>query len=188
MDFMRFLFINNSIDLSNKIGMILQVESSKNIPFFWPGFVFNTGCKDSENNLQPSTERSDKLQKKVNFLFAKDYILKQDYEKNNFLNSNIRCSYQATNSPNTKKNHIEKYDLIIIDQLMKITDGIEVSEEIRRYEMKYNHGQYIQIVALASFVLEDKILKIWNEGINFHFYETYKSADLLQIINDLNIL
>jgi len=64
MDLLRFLFINNTIDLSNKIGMILQLESAICIPFLWPMLTANCGIEDDE---------AARMKTNVNYLITKEY-------------------------------------------------------------------------------------------------------------------
>lgn len=100
--------------------------------------------------------------------------------KNKLKNSQITVAYNGLEALNLiKENH---YDLVLMDILMPVMDGITASKEIRSLndETKKN----IPIIALTANVGEKELSECFNAGMNDFVTKPFEISELLKIIEN----
>lgn len=78
-----------------------------------------------------------------------------------------------------KNNH---YDLILMDVLMPVMDGIEATHKIREYEQNTEVQKPIQIIAMTANALKGEREKMIAEGMNDYISKPFKPEDLMKML------
>jgi CheY-like chemotaxis protein len=78
------------------------------------------------------------------------------------------------------------YNVILMDCMMPVMDGLTATKKIRRWEME-NHCEHTPIIALTASVLDEDIEKCYEAGMDAYLPKPYKSEQLLEVFSTLNV-
>ncbi|MEZ5196942.1 MAG: tetratricopeptide repeat protein [Bacteroidales bacterium] len=79
------------------------------------------------------------------------------------------------------------YDVLLMDIQMPVMDGIQATRLIREFEEK-NNSKRVKIVAVTAHTKEGEQQKLFDVGIDYYLSKPFKPAELLKVLNDLDIL
>jgi signal transduction histidine kinase/ActR/RegA family two-component response regulator len=74
------------------------------------------------------------------------------------------------------------YDLILMDVLMPVMNGIEATHKIREYEKMKGVEKPIQIIAMTANALKGEREKMIAEGMNDYISKPFKPEDLMKML------
>ena len=75
-----------------------------------------------------------------------------------------------------------KYDLILMDVLMPVMDGIEATHKIREFEKNTHARKRIKIFAMTAMALKGEREKLIAEGMDNYLSKPFKPEDLTKIL------
>ncbi|WP_051295136.1 response regulator [Maridesulfovibrio bastinii] len=76
-----------------------------------------------------------------------------------------------------------KYDLVLMDIEMPVTDGYQATEQIRKYEAE-NGKERTPIIAVTAHVMAENREKAYKSGCDLFLTKPVKKADLISTIQD----
>ncbi|MEI6455174.1 MAG: response regulator [bacterium] len=77
------------------------------------------------------------------------------------------------------------YDVILMDIMMPVMDGLTATKEIRRIEKEKNvqAGKRIKIIAITANAFEDDRNKFFEAGMDFYMNKPVEIEELERILN-----
>ncbi|MBN1338667.1 MAG: hypothetical protein JXA03_05050 [Bacteroidales bacterium] len=186
MNSIRFLFINHTIDLSDKAGWIIRPGFLENVPLTYLDLLVNRSDKNEPAIKQRFGKSFDAISPKATILLAGYNTCGDTTPGRSFL-ENTGYGETAGNLFSHSKGIAENYNLIVVDQFMSLSTGLNISAKLRQYETMVSPGDHIRIFALASVLSEEQILRMWNEGISFQACHTFRTANTIEILRELQI-
>jgi len=94
--------------------------------------------------------------------------------------------YEVSHASNGKegldKAYAEKPDLILVDIIMPVMDGVTMLHELKKDEW----GKTVKVIVLTNLSDSDQILKCIAEGVNEYLVKSdWKLVDILQKIKEV---
>ncbi len=77
------------------------------------------------------------------------------------------------------------YSLILMDIQMPIMNGIECTQEIRKFEQETMTNSPIPIVAVTAFASENDKQNCFDVGMNYFLAKPFKSYELINIVSKI---
>lgn len=103
---------------------------------------------------------------------------------NDILTINDFLVHEATDGKAAIKTAISKNpDIILMDMLMPVMDGMEATRILKKDELTRN----IPIIALTAFTMEKERQKIIDAGCDDYLVKPFKIETLLEIVNKYTI-
>lgn len=122
----------------------------------------------------------------LNILLVEDNVLNQkliflNLKKYGFIIDIANNGKEAVEL--VKKNN---YDLIIMDLMMPIMDGLEASMKIRSYEQEIN--RYTKIIGLTANTFDADRQKCLDHGMDEYMAKPFDLSEFFRIIEHLEII
>ena len=163
--------------LGGEIGLESEFEKGSN---FW-----FTVC--AQNGTPPivdsGLETKVVIPKDLKVLLAEDNIINQKVSSIMLQQMGVTCDI-ANNGEEAvalfKKNN---YDIILMDILMPIMDGIQATKEIRLFEKLDNRKDMAKIVALTANAFQQDIDKYLENGMNYYLGKPLRKNDFMLLLN-----
>lgn len=171
-------------NLSNLMGGDIGVESKEGKgSTFWFTAKFEKGSpiyKDKTEVIPVEEKKED-----LNILLVEDNLLNQK-----FAVATLRREGHTVDIAENGKVAVEKYknndyDLILMDIQMPVMDGIEASQEIRKYEKLNNITEPIKIIAITAYVMEKDRSMCLNAGMDEYLAKPFKPQELIDLIDQV---
>ncbi|WP_423129844.1 response regulator [Gaoshiqia sp. Z1-71] len=80
-----------------------------------------------------------------------------------------------------------KFDVILMDIMMPVMDGLEATLKIREYENSNNHQEQTPIIAITANTMDNDREKCLSYGMNEFMAKPFDVEKLKQIFEDLSI-
>ena len=80
-----------------------------------------------------------------------------------------------------------KFDVILMDIMMPVMDGLEATLKIREYENSNNHPEQTPIIAITANTMDNDREKCLSYGMNEFMAKPFDVEKLKQIFEDLSI-
>ena len=80
-----------------------------------------------------------------------------------------------------------KFDVILMDIMMPVMDGLEATLKIREYESSNNHQEQTPIIAITANTMDNDREKCLSYGMNEFMAKPFDVEKLKQIFEDLSI-
>nr|NQU92676.1 response regulator [Bacteroidota bacterium] len=148
-------------------------------------FWFTAEFEVSEGSLEEIEDKIEKEQhgkETLNILLVEDNVINQKVALFNL----HKLGHQVDVAENGKialslfkKN---KYDLILMDVLMPVMNGIEATHKIREYETRHDVEKPIQIIAMTANALKGERERMIAEGMDEYISKPFKPEDLLKML------
>lgn len=182
----RFLFVNHTIDLGNKAGWVIRPGYPEEIPLTYLDLLFDRSAGGEQVVNKSSGRRLAGISRGATLILAgRDPLINPSPGKS-FI-ENIKYVEADGNTLFNLAGNGEKYNLIVVDQFMSLSDGLDLSAKLRQFETTVSPGNHIRIFALAPTVSEEEILRMWDEGISFQACHTHRTANTIEVLRELQI-
>ena len=120
----------------------------------------------------------------IKILLVEDNLINQKVSSLMIKQIGYSCDI-ANNGEEAVKMHNEKdYDIIFMDILMPVMDGMEATSLIRNQE-KNNSKRKAKIIALTANAFREDIEKYLNNGMDYHLSKPLKINNLIQLLSIL---
>lgn len=186
MNSLRFLFINHTIDLSNKALWVIRPGSPERIPLTYLDLLIDRN-NENEPQINKRFGKSFDLISLSATLIVAGFDSGMNTETGGSFPINIKYSKAVSNPLFHSRGNGNNYSLVVVDQFMSLSDGLNLSAKLREYETVVSPGNHIRIFALATMVSEEQILRMWNEGISFQPFNTFRTSYTVEILKELQV-
>lgn len=82
----------------------------------------------------------------------------------------------------------KEYDLILMDIMMPVMDGLEATKEIRKMEKKLNSHKYTPIIAITANTMDNDRDKCLSIGMDEFMNKPFDIEELTNILTELNLI
>ena len=146
------------------------------------------------DNLQiaasvPTELKVDKLprqKKKMKVLLVEDNLLNQQLTANILSKEGYVIDIAENGKVGLEFYKKNKYDVLLMDIQMPVMDGIQATRLIREFEEK-NHNSRVKIIAVTAHTKDGEQQKLFDIGIDYYLSKPFKPAELLKVLNDLDL-
>jgi len=103
----------------------------------------------------------------------------------------IRLGYKVDSAQNgqiaIEKYIANKYDVILMDIMMPVMDGLSATKEIRRIEKErgYPQGKKVKIIAITANAFEDDRSRFSEAGMDHFMNKPVEIEELQKILNGI---
>lgn len=167
-------------------GQIGVTSSLGNGTTFW--FTVLLSLPEVKTNDEDST-KSDKprvIRPKKTILVVEDNMLNMQLTVNILVKEGYRVDMAENGKVGLDLYKQNLYDIILMDIQMPVMDGIQATRLIREYEAKNRHKSST-IVAVTAHTKEGEKQKLLEAGMDDYLSKPFKSADLKELINNIEI-
>ncbi|MGQ8338493.1 response regulator [Sunxiuqinia sp. A32] len=172
--------------MSGEIGVIS--EENKGSKFWFTAVFDDAGIMDAkidEDIIVESNEVDEeyvKIPRQLKILLVEDNVINQKVS----LLTVKRLGHEVTLADNGIK-AVEFYnrlsfDLILMDILMPVMDGVEATKEIRKIENEKGEEKKIPIIAMTANLFKEDVEYFLKSGMNDHLGKPFKPSDLELVI------
>lgn len=174
--------------LIDKMHGELEIQSEENQG---SQFIITIPFEVTEGNLNTKIENPEDNELKQNISGVK-ILLVEDNELNREIAETLlqECGAIITSAENGKiavdqfkENEAHTFDLILMDLMMPVMNGIDAAKEIRK--MNKADAKTIPIVALSANAYEENVEESKRAGMNAHIAKPFKIEELVKVISQL---
>jgi PAS domain S-box-containing protein len=169
--------------MNGQIGVTSQIDKGSNfwfiVQFLNPQLKIQT---PSDNKLENLVTKN----RNIKILVVEDNLLNQQL----LVNILIKEGYIVDMAENGrigvdlfKKN---RYNVVLMDIQMPIMDGIQATRIIREYETKNKRRKSV-IVAVTAHTKEGEQQKLFDAGMDIYLSKPFKTLQLTNLLNELNL-
>lgn len=149
-------------------------------------FTVDLGCIEASEHFNPSfiesiSEEEDESYSDLDFnglsvLLAEDNIINQKVAEHLFKNIGCELDVASDGKEALQKSLENSYDLIFMDQMMPVMDGLTATKEIRK------NGISIPIIAMSANVLEEDRIACLDAGMNDYISKPVMRKELITMM------
>lgn len=132
-----------------------------------------TNPNNSENAKEIDVFRSD-----LKFLLAEDNLINQNVSSLMLKQIGYECDIANTGSEAYDMHRKNNYDIIFMDILMPVMDGIEATNMIREWDKSNNTNSSTIIIALTANAFKEDIERYLCNGMDYYLSKPLKIKDL----------
>ncbi len=145
-------------------------------------FWFTIKTERTEAIKKISNKKSKNIPKNIRILLAEDNLINQKVSSLMIKQFGYSCDI-ASNGEEACHMHLKNnYDLIFMDILMPVMDGIEATAAIRRKEGK---SKKTIIVALTANAFKEDIDKYLSSGLDYYLSKPLRIEDITELLNSI---
>lgn len=122
----------------------------------------------------------------INILLVEDNVLNQKLIFLNLKKYGFEIDIANNGLEAFEKVKIKSYDLILMDLMMPVMDGLEASMKIREYEKKIN--RHTMIIGLTANTFDADREKCLSHGMDEYMAKPFDLNEFLRILKLLSIL
>ena len=139
----------------------------------------------TETNINPGTAGTDK--KQLNILVADDNAINLHLINTLLTRLGNKVDAVRDGAAAVEKFSNNIYDVILMDVMMPVMDGITASIEIRKIEAerKTEAGRQVKIIAVTANAYEDDRQEYIKAGMNYYISKPLKFNELQNMLNSL---
>ncbi len=172
-----------SKNLSKMMHGEIGVESLEGIgSTFW----FTAEFERSEitpKDIEEKIEKEYKTKNILNILLVEDNLINQKVALFNLKKLGHNVDLAENGKIAFEKFKKNNYDLILMDVLMPVMDGIEATHKIRAFEKTNKSQKRIQIIAMTAMALKGEREKLIAEGMDNFISKPFKPDDLMKMLS-----
>jgi osomolarity two-component system sensor histidine kinase NIK1 len=127
------------------------------------------------------------MSRKLSILLVEDNILNQRIVTFSLkkYNHDVTIANNGLEAVNLFRNN--KYDVILMDIMMPVMDGLEATVKIREIEKSENFESRVPIIALTANTMDNDREKCISYGMDEFMAKPFEIDKLISIFNDLQI-
>ncbi|MCD4747464.1 MAG: tetratricopeptide repeat protein, partial [Bacteroidales bacterium] len=153
---------------------------------FWFTAVLQQLIEPKKEKITKSSGNNIENNKSFSVLIVEDNVLNQQLASAILSKEGHKYDVAENGEIGVEKFKKNYYDVVLMDIQMPVMDGIEATKIIRQIEKNKNDkAKKTRIIAVTAYVLEEEQQKLFDVGIDKYLYKPYKSAELINMINEL---
>ncbi len=162
--------------LGGEIGLVSEYGTGST---FWFTIKTTTSKKPSNNQIIDETI---KLPENISILLAEDNLINQKVSSIMIKQIGYKCDI-AANGEEAYNMHLKNnYDIIFMDILMPIMDGMEATKQIRKWELSNNKSNSCIIIAQTANAFKEDIVDYLNSGMDYYVSKPLRTKDLTDVL------
>ncbi len=130
--------------------------------------------------MMPQTNSTDR---KYNILVAEDNLINQKVVMMNLRNLGYDVEIAVNGKMAVEMYKNGNYDLVLMDIMMPVMDGITATIEIRKIEKEKNIKNPIKIIAITANVLPEDRKRCFEAGMNHFLTKPFRAEELIQVLD-----
>ncbi len=125
------------------------------------------------------------LPKNLKILLVEDNLINQKVSSIMIKQIGFPCDIAANGEVAVLMHKENKYDIIFMDILMPVMDGMEATQQIRKWDLKNNISENTTIIALTANAFKDDIEKYLNHGMDHYLSKPLRIKDVQRVLSIL---
>jgi len=165
--------------MGGEIGLESQLHVGSS---FW--FTIATEVGEAPEVTDETDIRID-LPKNIKILLAEDNIINQKVSSIMIKQLGFHCDIAENGEVALELHDKNHYDIIFMDILMPVMDGLEATQQIRKIENQQNTGETTTIIALTANAFKEDIDNYLNSGMNYYLSKPLRKKDVLDVFRQI---
>ena len=172
-----------SKNLSKMMHGEIGVESEEGLGSnFWFTAEFEKS-EDTSIEIEEKIEKEYKTKNILNILLVEDNLINQKVAIFSLKKLGHKVDLAENGKIAFEKFKKNKYDLILMDVLMPVMDGVEATHKIREFEKATHAHKRIQIIAMTAVALKGEREKLIAEGMDDFISKPFKPEELMKMLS-----
>ncbi len=172
------------LTISKKLSELMQgsigVESTLGEgSTFW--FTIKAKHSKKPKVLAKKEEKID-LPENIRILLAEDNLINQKVSSIMIKQIGYSCDIAENGAIALKMHKENPYDLVFMDILMPVMDGVEATNQIRKWEDEKEVEDKTTIIALTVNAFKEDIDNYLNNGMNFYLSKPLRMLDVVKVL------
>ncbi|MDP4183907.1 MAG: response regulator [Bacteroidota bacterium] len=127
------------------------------------------------------------MERKMKVLLVEDNILNQKVAMFSLNKLNLDVDIANNGLEAVDKFKVNSYDLVIMDIMMPLMDGLEATVEIRKFEKNENRVDLVPIIALTANTLDNDREKCIEHGMNEYMEKPFNITKFQMILRQMEL-
>ncbi len=171
-----------SKNLSKMMNGEIGVESEEGVGSkFWFTAEFEKS-EGTPKEMEEKFEMEQKTKNILNILLVEDNVINQKVALFNLKKLGHHVDVAENGKIAFEKFKKNKYDLILMDVLMPVMDGVEATHKIREFEKITDASKRINIIAMTAMALKGEREKLIAEGMDNYISKPFKPEELMKML------
>lgn len=128
------------------------------------------------------------MKEKLSILLVEDNILNQRITTFSLKKFNHEVDIANNGLEAVNKYRDKEYDVILMDIMMPVMDGLEATFQIRKYEKEMDNNRHTPVIAITANTLDNDRDKCIATGMDEYMAKPFDMNRLNEIFKELNIL
>jgi signal transduction histidine kinase len=169
--------------LTELMGGNIGLESKLHVgSTFW----FTISAQVAEIQEQVTTEDIQiELPENIKILLAEDNLINQKVSSIIIQQLGFDCDIAVNGEVALEMHYENNYDIIFMDILMPVMDGMEATHHIRKKELADNKPNHTTIVALTANAFKEDIDKYLSSGMNYYLSKPLRKKDVMNVLSQI---
>jgi CheY-like chemotaxis protein len=121
----------------------------------------------------------------LKILLAEDNLINQKVSSIMLNQIGLSCDIANNGEEAVAKHQENEYDIILMDILMPVMDGMQATMEIRTHEKNKGIAKGVKIVALTANAFQQDIDNYLQNGMNYYLSKPMRKNELLLLFNEI---